>query len=101
MKGIQIFAVVGLLIAASAIAKGAAEKPQACWLETSTSTMNAAMAGTGIRDTKVWRQQPGSPGYLKNYDIKGVRGAPAKATAERPPEWRATPNSPGTYESPA
>lgn len=48
-----------------------------------------------------WRQQPGSPGYLKDYDVKGVRRALAEASAERQPEWRATPNSPGTYESPA
>jgi 8-hydroxy-5-deazaflavin:NADPH oxidoreductase len=48
-----------------------------------------------------WRQQPGSPGYLKDYDVKGVRRALAEASAERQPEWRATPNSPGTYDSPA
>jgi predicted dinucleotide-binding enzyme len=48
-----------------------------------------------------WRQQPGSPGYLKDYDVKGVRRALAEANPERQPEWRATPNSPGTYESPA
>ena len=48
-----------------------------------------------------WRQQPGSPGYLKDYDVEGVRRALAEATGERRPEWRATPNSPGTYESPA
>jgi N-acyl homoserine lactone hydrolase len=54
MKKIQIFAAAGLLIAASAIAKGSADKPQACWLETSASTMDAAVAGAGIRDTKVW-----------------------------------------------
>ena len=50
---------------------------------------------------KSWRQQPGSPGYLKDYDLQGVRRALAEALAERAPEWRATPNSPGTYESPA
>jgi predicted dinucleotide-binding enzyme len=48
-----------------------------------------------------WRQQPGSPGYLKDYGVKGVRSALAEANPERQPEWRATPNSPGTYESPA
>lgn len=48
-----------------------------------------------------WRQQPGSPGYLKDYDIDRVRQALAEATRERTPEWRATPNSPGTFESPA
>ncbi len=48
-----------------------------------------------------WRQQPGSPGYLKDYDVDGVRRALAQATEVRSPEWRATPNSPGTYASPA
>ena len=48
-----------------------------------------------------WRQQPGSPGYLKDYDVAGVRQALAEARNERTPEWRATPNSPGTYERPA
>jgi len=48
-----------------------------------------------------WRQQPGSPGYLKDYDVKGVRRALAEASPERQPEWRATPNSPGTFDSPA
>ncbi len=27
-----------------------------------------------------WRQQPGSPGYLTDYDVKGVRSALAEAT---------------------
>jgi N-acyl homoserine lactone hydrolase len=54
MKKIQIFAAAGLLIAASAIAKGSADKPQACWLETSAGTADAAMAGAGLRDTKIW-----------------------------------------------
>ena len=48
-----------------------------------------------------WRQQPGSPGYCKDYDITGVLQALAAARSERAPEWRATPNSPGTYASPA
>lgn len=48
-----------------------------------------------------WRQQPGSPGYLKDYNVAGVRRALAEATEGRSPEWRATPNSPGTYASPA
>jgi len=39
-----------------------------------------------------WRQQPGSPGYLKDYDAAGVRQALAEATEVRTPEWRATPN---------
>ena len=48
-----------------------------------------------------WRQQPGSPGYLKDYDVDGVRRALAEARPERTAEWRATPKSPGTYASPA
>jgi 8-hydroxy-5-deazaflavin:NADPH oxidoreductase len=48
-----------------------------------------------------WRQQPGSPGYLKDYDAAGVRLALAEATEVRMPDWRATPNSPGTLASPA
>ncbi len=58
-----------------------------------------AVDAGGIKES--WRQQPGSPGYLKDYDVRGVRRALAEASAERQPEWRATPNSPGTYESPA
>lgn len=48
-----------------------------------------------------WRQQPGSPGYLKDDGIAGVRRTLAAATPERLPEWRATANSPGSYASPA
>lgn len=48
-----------------------------------------------------WRQQPGSPGYLMDYDASGVRQALAEASATRTPEWRATPDSPGTYTAPA
>ena len=48
-----------------------------------------------------WRQQPGSPGYCKDYDVKGARQALTEAHEERAPRWRATPNSPGTYASPA
>ena len=48
-----------------------------------------------------WRQQPGSPGYLKDYDVTGVRRALAEAKNERKPEWRATPNSPGSFDAPA
>lgn len=59
---------------------------------------DAADAGS-ITDS--WRQQPGSPGYLKDYDIAGVRRALAEATPERLPGWRATPNSPGSFDSPA
>ncbi len=48
-----------------------------------------------------WRQQPGSPGYLKDYNVDGVRRALGSAQRERAPQWRATPNSPGTYAVPA
>jgi predicted dinucleotide-binding enzyme len=48
-----------------------------------------------------WRQQPGSPGYLKDYDAAGVRQALREAAKVRTPDWRATPNSPGTFASPA
>jgi 8-hydroxy-5-deazaflavin:NADPH oxidoreductase len=48
-----------------------------------------------------WRQQPDSPVYATDLDANGVRQALAKASKERKPEWRATPRSPGTYESPA
>jgi predicted dinucleotide-binding enzyme len=48
-----------------------------------------------------WRQQPDSPVYLKDYDVAGVRKALAEATATRAPNWRATPNSPGTFAQPA
>jgi predicted dinucleotide-binding enzyme len=48
-----------------------------------------------------WRQQPGTPGYLQDYDVDGVRAALAAATPQRLPEWRATPNSPGTFDAPA
>ena len=48
-----------------------------------------------------WRQQPGTPGYLKDYDADGVRQALAAASRERTPDWRATPNSPGSFVSPA
>lgn len=48
-----------------------------------------------------WRQQPGSPGYLKDFDAAGVRKALAEATETRTPNWRATPNSPGTFVKPA
>ncbi len=48
-----------------------------------------------------WRQQPGSPGYGKDFDRAGVQRALDEAQPERTPQWRATPKSPGTYENPA
>jgi 8-hydroxy-5-deazaflavin:NADPH oxidoreductase len=48
-----------------------------------------------------WRQQPGTPVYTTDLDVAGVRRALAAASPERTPEWRATPNSPGTFAAPA
>lgn len=53
----------------------------------------------GIADS--WRQQPGSPGYLKDGNVDAVRRTLASASGERTPEWRATANSPGSFEQPA
>lgn len=38
-----------------------------------------------------WRQQPGTPVYGKDYDAAGVKAALARATPERPAEFRALP----------
>ncbi len=48
-----------------------------------------------------WRQQPGSPVYTKDLDQAGILRALAEARPDRTPGWRATPNSPGTYQAPA
>lgn len=48
-----------------------------------------------------WRQQPGTPGYLQDFDGAGVRRALADATVVRAPVWKATENSPGTFDAPA
>ena len=47
-----------------------------------------------------WRQQPGSPVYGTDYDEEGVRQGLLDARRERSPEWRATAQSPGTFEAP-
>jgi 8-hydroxy-5-deazaflavin:NADPH oxidoreductase len=47
-----------------------------------------------------WRQQPGTPVYDQDFDAEGVRRALSEARPERKPEWRATPNSPGTWSAP-
>lgn len=47
-----------------------------------------------------WRQQPGTPVYAADFDAQGVRRALAQARPERPPEFRATANSPGSFENP-
>jgi predicted dinucleotide-binding enzyme len=48
-----------------------------------------------------WRQQPGSPVYTADLDAEGVRAGLGAADRERAPEWRATPESPGTFTNPA
>jgi 8-hydroxy-5-deazaflavin:NADPH oxidoreductase len=48
-----------------------------------------------------WRQQPGSPVYVKDHDAAGVRRALGEAKSERTADWRATPRSPGTFTAPA
>lgn len=47
-----------------------------------------------------WRQQPGTPVYTTDLDAEGVRRALSKANPERAPQWRATPNSPGSFTDP-
>jgi predicted dinucleotide-binding enzyme len=48
-----------------------------------------------------WRQQPGTPVYATDLDAPGVRKSLSMASRERPPEFRGTPNSPGTFTHPA
>jgi len=48
-----------------------------------------------------WRQQPGTPVYAKDFDAGGARRALSEASRERKPEWRATSNSPRSFENPA
>lgn len=48
-----------------------------------------------------WRQQPGTPVYTADRDVNGVREALAKAQPQRPPEFRGTDKSPGTFTNPA
>ncbi|MFF1465615.1 NADPH-dependent F420 reductase [Streptomyces sp. NPDC058330] len=48
-----------------------------------------------------WRQQPGSPVYTADKDAEGVKRALADADRQRTPDWQATPDSPGTFETPA
>jgi 8-hydroxy-5-deazaflavin:NADPH oxidoreductase len=48
-----------------------------------------------------WRQQPGTPVYTTDLDAEGVRRALSEASRDRTPEWRATPNSPGSFTAPA
>ena len=48
-----------------------------------------------------WRQQPGTPVYVQDFDADEVRAALARAHKERKPEYTATSKSPGTFEAPA
>lgn len=48
-----------------------------------------------------WRQQPGTPVYATDLDVDGVRHALGEASPERPSDFRATPNSPGSFTDPA
>jgi 8-hydroxy-5-deazaflavin:NADPH oxidoreductase len=48
-----------------------------------------------------WRQQPATPVYATDLNAAGVGEALRKAKPERRPEWRATPNSPGTFQQAA
>jgi len=47
-----------------------------------------------------WRQQPGTPGYLQDFGIEGVRAALHQARQERTAQWTATDAGPGTFEAP-
>ncbi len=47
-----------------------------------------------------WRQQPGTPGYLQDFGVEGVRTALQQARPERTPQWTATDASPGTFDAP-
>ena len=58
-----------------------------------------AVDAGGLEDS--WRQQPGSPVYATDLADDGVRRALADARRDRPAEFRATPNSPGTFTDPA
>ena len=52
----------------------------------------------GLDDS--WRQQPGSPFYTTDLHADGVRQALSQASPDRSPEWRATPDSPGSFTEP-
>ena len=58
-----------------------------------------AIDAGGLDDS--WRQQPGTPVYVKDLDADGVLRALAEAPRERAPEWRGTAQSPGDFDNPA
>lgn len=47
-----------------------------------------------------WRHQPGSPGYVNNADVAGVRAQLAAASPARTDKFRGTAASPGDWQSP-
>jgi hypothetical protein len=47
-----------------------------------------------------WRQQPGTPVYTADLDSERLRRALSEASPERSEEFRATDDSPGSYEAP-
>ncbi len=47
-----------------------------------------------------WRHQPGSPGYVKNADVAGVKEQLAAASPERTEKFRGTADSPGDWQAP-
>ena len=48
-----------------------------------------------------WRQQPGTLVYATDLDADGVRRALAEASPDRPADFHATSDSPGSYTDPA
>lgn len=58
-----------------------------------------AIDAGGLDDS--WRQQPGTPVYVKNLDAAATRRALSEAGRDRLPEFRATANSPGSFANPA
>jgi predicted dinucleotide-binding enzyme len=58
-----------------------------------------AIDAGGLDDS--WRQQPGTPVYVRDLDAEGVRRALAEATPQRGEDFRATRSSPGTFTDPA
>lgn len=52
----------------------------------------------GLDDS--WRQQPGTPVYGTDLNVEGVAEGLAQASPERQPDFRGTPDSPGTFMEP-
>lgn len=48
-----------------------------------------------------WRQQPGTPVYIKNLNAADTRRALSEASKDRRPEFSATVKSPGSFATPA